>query len=76
MNGYAVTALFDTGANVSIIDRAWKDKYLPGQEICPLSELMEEDLSVTAVTGDEIPYDGWIGIVVNLQGSNDPDLSI
>ncbi|KAL3972968.1 pleiotrophin [Sarotherodon galilaeus] len=76
MNGYAVTAMLDTGANVSIIDHAWKNKYLPEKEIHPLSELMDEELSVTAVTGEAVPYDGWMEVVVNLQGNNDPDLSI
>lgn len=76
MNGYAITALLDTGADVSIVDREWTDKYLPGQEICSLSELMEEELSLTAVTGDDAPYDGWTEVVVNLQGNNDPDLVI
>lgn len=27
MNGYAQIALFDTGAQVSLIDRPWKQKY-------------------------------------------------
>ena len=76
MNGYPITALLDSGANVSIIDSAWKDRYLPGQDIRPLSELMEDDLYVTAVTGDAVPYEGWIEVVVNLQGNDDPDLSI
>lgn len=76
MNGYAVTAMLDTGANVSIIDHTWKNKYLPEKEIRPLSELMDEELSVTAVTGEAVPYDGWMEVVVNLQGNNDPDLSI
>lgn len=26
MNGYAVTALFDTGAQVSLIDQTWRQK--------------------------------------------------
>ena len=76
MGGYAVTVLLDTGANVSLIDRTWKNKYLPGQDIRPLSELMDNELNVSAVTGDEVPYDGWVEVVVNLQGNNDPDLSI
>lgn len=74
--GYAVTALLDTGANVSLLDRAWKNKYLPGQDVRPLSELLDDPLNVSAVTGDDIPYDGWVEVVVNLQGNDDPDLSI
>lgn len=74
--GYAVTVLLDSGANVSLLDRAWKNKYLPGQDIRPLSELLDDPLSVSAVTGDDIPYDGWVETVVNLQGNDDPDVSI
>lgn len=50
LNGYTVTALQDSGAQVSIIDCSWKQKYLPQQEVRPLSELLgarEFDLSRT-----------------------------
>ncbi len=40
LNGLTVTALLDTGAQVSMIDRIWKDKYLPTVEVRPLVELM------------------------------------
>ncbi|XP_034416652.1 uncharacterized protein LOC117749943 [Cyclopterus lumpus] len=60
MAGYAVTVLLDTGANVSIIDRTWKEKYLPCQDTRPLSELIDKELDVLAITGDEVPYDGWV----------------
>lgn len=76
MGGYAVTVVLDTGANVSLIDRRWKTKYLPNQDIRPLSEVLDYDLDVSAITGDEVPYDGWVEVVVNLQGNDDPDLSI
>ena len=33
LSGYAVTVLLDSGAQVSIIDRSWKHKYLPQQEV-------------------------------------------
>lgn len=58
MAGYAVSVLLDTGANVSILDRTWKEKYLPCQDIRPLSELIDKELDVLAITGDEVPYDG------------------
>lgn len=76
MAGYAVTVLLDTGANVSLLDRTWKNRYLPHQDVRPLSELINQDLDVTAVTGEEVPYDGWVEVVLNLQGNDDPDLSI
>lgn len=78
LNGLAVTALLDTGAQVSMIDRTWKDKYLPAVEVRPLAELMgmSEKLEVYAVNGELIPFDGWSVITVNLQGNDNPDLSI
>lgn len=76
MAGYFVTVVLDTGAGVSLIDHAWLNKYLPGQQIRPLSELMDDDLNVKAITGDVVPYDGWVELVVNLEGNDNPDLSI
>jgi len=52
-----MTVLLDAGANVSLLDRASKNKYLPGQDVRPLSELLDDPLHVSAVTGDDIPYE-------------------
>lgn len=77
MNGYAVTALLDTGTQVSLIDQAWRQKYLPHQEIYPLSALMGNDeLKVFAANGEAIPYDGWVEVTVNLPGNDNPNYSI
>ena len=78
LNGIAVAALLDTGAQVSIIDRNWKDKYLPSHDTRPLTELLEGDgkLEVYTVNGDAIPFEGWVAITVNLPGTEDPSLSI
>ncbi|KAI5613075.1 hypothetical protein C0J50_11435 [Silurus asotus] len=63
-NGLAVTALLDTGAQVNMIDRIWKDKYLPTVDVKPLVELMgmTEQLEVYAINGDLIPFDGAIAV--------------
>ncbi|KAJ8000023.1 hypothetical protein DPEC_G00200510 [Dallia pectoralis] len=78
LNGLTVRALLDTGAQVSMVDREWKDKYLPSVEVKPLRELLgwQDDLKVYAVNGDLIPFDGWAVITVNLLGNEDPSLSI
>jgi len=78
INGLAVAALLDTGAQVSMIDRNWKSKYLPDTSVQPLSEIMddEEELKVYAANGDIIPFDGWVALTVNLRGNENPDLSI
>lgn len=33
-------------------------------------------MKVCAVNGEPIPFDGWIPIMINLPGSEDPSLSI
>ncbi|KAL6468412.1 hypothetical protein MHYP_G00240890 [Metynnis hypsauchen] len=77
MNGYAASALLDTGAQVSILDRKWRQMYLPDHTVRPLSELMgTKPLSVLAVNGETVPFDGWVEVTVNLPGNSDPDLSI
>lgn len=78
LNGLAVSALLDTGAQVSMIDREWKNKYLPDIPIRPLSEIIEgeEELKVCAVNGDILPFDGWVAITVNLIGNENPGFSI
>lgn len=78
LNGLVVSALLDTGAQVNIIVSVWKDKYLPDVDVRPLAELMgtTDRLKVYAVNGDLIPFDGWAIITANLQGNDNPNLSI
>ncbi len=77
INGFAVPALLDTGAQVSIIDTNWKSKYLPEQALRPLSDIIDGgDLSVSAVNGDPLPFEGWLELTVNLPGNDDPSLAI
>ncbi|KAL0163570.1 hypothetical protein M9458_039323, partial [Cirrhinus mrigala] len=78
LNGLTVRALLDTGAQVSRVDRVWKEKYLPDIEVRPLQDLLgcRDDLKVCAVNGDLFPFDGWTVITVNLLGNEDPSLSI
>lgn len=78
LNGLDVSALLERGAQVSMIDWAWKDKNLPDVDVRPLAELIgsADRLEVCAVNGDIIPFDGWTVITVNLPGNDDPNMSI
>lgn len=78
MNGYAVSVLLDTGAQVSILDHAWRERYLPNHKVRPLVELMgaERGLDVVAVNGEVIPFDGWIEVQVDLPGDGHSNPSI
>ena len=77
LNGHSVVTLLDSGAQVSIIDRSWKQKYLPQQKVRPLSELLgNRELEVTAANGGSIPYDGWVELTFALSDNKDPKLAI
>lgn len=77
INGFSVSALLDTGAQVSIIDYTWKSRYLPEQVLRPLCEIVGRgDFSVSAVNGDPLPFEGWIELTVNLPGNDDTNLTI
>ena len=77
INNYAMDCLLDTGAQVSILDRQWVKTYLPEHKLRPLAELMGQNtLSVLAVNGEPLPYDGWMGVMVSLPNNNDPNLVI
>lgn len=76
MNGHPATVLFDTGSQVSIIDRAWAKVHIPSYAVRSLQELLETDLEVYAANGQPIPYDGWVELTVNLTGNDDPNLTV
>lgn len=81
LNGLTVTALVDTGAQVSLIDRAWRSKYIPDVSVRPISELMEimnyeKVPKILAVNGECLPFDGWVILTVNLPDNDDPELSM
>lgn len=77
MNGYTVSVLLDTGAQVSIMDYNWKEIYLPHVKLRPLTEIIDpQELEVRDVKKDLIPFHGWVEISLNLLGSEDPRLAL
>lgn len=59
LKGLTVDALLDTGAQVSRINRGWKERYLPDAPVRPLSEICDkEELEGHTVNGDFLPFDG------------------
>uniref|UniRef100_A0AAQ6IVH8 Gypsy retrotransposon integrase-like protein 1 n=1 Tax=Anabas testudineus TaxID=64144 RepID=A0AAQ6IVH8_ANATE len=61
-----------------MIDRDWKNKYLPYSRVRSLNEIIdnEDELRIYAVNGETLPFDGWVEIKVNLIGNEDPNLSV
>ena len=76
IGGYPTAVLFDTGSQVSIIDREWVKQHIPTYQVRLLRELLEEDVEVVGMGGQVIPYDGWVELTVNLTGNADPELAI
>lgn len=78
ISGYATTVLFDSGSQVSIINRTWKKTFIPNHPVRLLEELLDsgESLNLCAVNGQSIPYDGWVELTVNLLGNDNPSLTM
>jgi len=76
-NSYKMDCLMDTGAQVSILDPQWIKTYLPDHKLRPLAELIgRKDLNVLAANGTALPYEGWVGAMVSLPNSSDPNTVI
>lgn len=78
ISGYAVTVLFDTGSQVSIIDSSWKQTFISHYAVRPPEKLLDpgESLDLYAANRQPIPYDGWVELTVNLPATTSPDLTM
>ncbi|XP_068704000.1 uncharacterized protein [Montipora foliosa] len=69
LQGQKVDALWDTGAQVCVMSKRWKEIHLPGELVRDVSELLEgEELNLQAANGTEISYDGWVEVNFQLSG--------
>ena len=62
LNTVKTSALWDTGAQVSIVSRKWLTTNLPTLEIQQLDSLLGVTINLRAANGTVIPYDGWVEI--------------
>ena len=71
LNGVELTALFDTGAQVSIISLKQLRNHFPLVEIQDIKDLLEStvDLELTTANGTKLPYSGWVKIDFELINS-------
>ena len=71
VQGKKVNALWDTGAQVCVASKCWKEVNLPNDPVRDVIELLgEDDLSLQAANGTEIAYGGWIEVEFQLAGEN------
>ena len=76
-DGKQIQALFDTGAQVSIISSKTLRELLPKKEIKDISCLLgSETLNLTVANGEKLPYDGYIEIDFTLRGEGGTQFSI
>ena len=67
LDGNVTESLWDTGADVSMAGEKWLRKYT-NNEIKPLSELIGEELSLSAANNTPIDYLGYAEIVFEIAG--------
>ena len=72
-----VEALWDSGAQASLINNDWRKQHLPHSTVRPLSELLgAEPLVALAANGSEIPYDGWVETEFYLDCDTHPEKTL
>lgn len=63
LNGIKSTALWDTGAQVSIVPKEWVDSHMAGVKVRSIHELLDgQCLNLTAANGTSFPFEGWVEV--------------
>ena len=72
LDGISIEALWDTGAQVSIISEQFLRRHFPSAKLRNISELLDCELDLTAANGTPIPYKGFIELTFQLKHEQDP----
>lgn len=60
LNGVPLRMLLDSGAQVTMVGKAWMEKALPHVHIQPLESLISDrPLEISAANGTDVPFEGW-----------------
>ena len=71
LNGVETEALWDTGAQVSIIPSNWVRKFYPGTHVRNIAELLGMGgLDLKTANGTDLPYKGWVELTFSLAEKN------
>ena len=78
LNDIKVTALWDTGAQVSIITEHVLKQQLLNLKIRDINELLGggSDLKLIAASGATIPYKGWVETRFRLNGEKEKEVTV
>ena len=68
LNGVPVEALWDTGAQVSIVSKCWLSKNVSSSKLRNIEDLLgeEAELNLRAANGGMIPFIGWVEVQFQL----------
>ena len=77
IQGVKTQALWDTGAQVSLISLTWLQDFLPQTPIKPISELLhDQELQVSAANGTSLPFDGYAELPLRLEGKEGTEIVV
>ena len=68
LSGNRCNALWDTGAQISLISRRWLDQNKCSYEMRDIAELIGRDLHVKGAVGADIPYEGYTVLDCTIAG--------
>lgn len=60
VEGKSTNVLWDTGAQVSLIDKKWLSNNFPNILVRPINELSEGGSEIVSANGTRIPFEGWV----------------
>ena len=69
LEGEFYKVLWDTGAQVSLVNSDWLSEHFPKKEVKSLEELVESSLVVKSASGNVIGLRGWVSMEVCPVGS-------
>lgn len=77
INGVPLPMLLDSGAQVTMDERAWMDRALPNVQIQPLKSLLsDQPLDIAAANGTNVPFDGWADVELQVCSKNHGHIAI
>ena len=75
MNGQSVEALWDTGAQVSVIPESFWKSVIPDVKLREVGEWVDS-LQIKAANGSVIPYVGWIEVTFDLDAEGSDPIKV
>ena len=76
LGGKKVDGLADSGSQVLMVDRSWKDENFPDMKLDPVSDFINTDLHLLAANNTRVGFDGVIRLPFSLDGEEGFDVPV